>query len=184
MRLNRNIPGQMTDAELLQIMEIAKCVPEDGIIVEVGALYGLSTWHLSTACAPGVTIFSIDPWKREDWIVENVEKKQNAPRFSFDEFRTYTKDCKNVVPITGYSPEIARGWQLKIDCYFDDAVHWNPPLKQNLSFWRKFVKSGGVICGHDYTPIWPDVVKEAKAIAEREEAELKVIDKLWAVSVK
>jgi len=181
--INRNIPGQMSDAELHRIMDIAEKVPEGGIIVEVGALYGLTTWHMSVSCKAGVTIFAIDPWAREQWITNLVERPQAAPPFSFESFQAYTKDCYNIVPIRGHSPDIARGWGIKIDCYVEDSVHTNPTLSRNIAFWRSFIKPGGIICGHDYEPQWPDVMTEVDNLARHEGKEIKIVDSLWSIDL-
>lgn len=87
-RLNRDIPGQMSDAELERLIELARSVPQNGIIVEVGSLYGLSSWHLSKYCAQGVTVFCIDPWQREKWIVDLVEIPQNPLHLALRLFLT------------------------------------------------------------------------------------------------
>lgn len=62
-RLNRAIPGQMTDGELRRLIDLARAVPPGGVIVEVGSLYGLSAWHMAKHCSPGTRVFCIDPWK-------------------------------------------------------------------------------------------------------------------------
>lgn len=49
MNLNLSIPGQMTETELHRLMELASRVRPGGIIVEVGCLYRLSSWHISKA---------------------------------------------------------------------------------------------------------------------------------------
>jgi hypothetical protein len=49
MTLNLSIPGQMTETELHRLMELASRVRPGGIIVEVGCLYRLSSWHISKA---------------------------------------------------------------------------------------------------------------------------------------
>jgi len=171
----------MTDAELIRLMELASAVPPNGIIVEVGCLYGLSSWHIAKACKPGVILFCIDPWKRERWIVNLVEKPQNGPHFSRRSFEQYTADCNNIVMIQGYSPRIASGWNLPVDLYVEDAVHTNPVLSSNISFWSKRVKPGGVICGHDYVSQWPHVIAEADRLASYYRTTLEVVDTLWSV---
>ena len=67
------------------------------MIVEVGSLYGLCSWHLAKHCAPSVTLFCIDPWERRPWIIEQVEEPQKAPPFSRAAFEEYTADCDNIV---------------------------------------------------------------------------------------
>ena len=181
MALNLTIPGQMTEAELHGLMELARRVPPGGVIVEVGSLYGLSSWHISKACHPGVTVFCIDPWERANWIINLVEKPQNAPPFSRAAFEQFTRDCGNIVMIQGYSPKVARGWSLPVDLYVEDAVHRNPVLGQNISFWSDRIKPGGTVAGHDYCAAWPDVATEADALAARWSSRVELVDTLWSV---
>jgi hypothetical protein len=179
-RLNRDIPGQMSDAELERLIELARSVPQNGIIVEVGSLYGLSSWHLSKYCAQGVTVFCIDPWQREKWIVDLVEIPQNAPPFGAEAFSHFTSDCDNIVMVPGYSPDIARGWKLPIDLYVEDAVHANPILRDNLRFWTERVRPCGIVSGHDYTSIWPDVVNEVNSLAAELNSSVSLVDTFWS----
>jgi Methyltransferase domain len=179
--VNRSIPGQMTDSELLRLCELARAVPPDGVIVEVGSLYGLSSWHLAKNCAPGVTIFCIDPWKREPWIINLVEIPQKAPPFDRAAFEKYTADCDNIVMVQGYSPHVAKGWKLPIDLYVEDAMHINPILAANINFWSARVRPGGVVSGHDYCAEWPDVKREADAVAQREGSRVELVDTYWSV---
>ena len=86
----------MTETELHRLMELARRVPPGGIIVEVGCLYGFSSWHISKACQPGVTLFCVDPWERAKWIVDLVEKLQDAPPFSKQAFAHFTRDCDDI----------------------------------------------------------------------------------------
>lgn len=180
--INRQIPGQMTDRELERLMLLASQVPPGGVIVEIGCLYGLSTWHISKAARPGVTIFCLDPWQRTPWIVRLVEKPQNAPPFGRQAFERFTRDCNNIVMIQGFSPEVAKGWNLPVDMCFEDAVHENPILCENLSFWAGKLKAGSTMCGHDYSTQWPDVVSAADRLANSFCSQLTVVDTLWSVT--
>lgn len=177
---NRNIPGQMTDEELGRLVALAQAVPRGGVVVEVGCLYGLSSWHIAKNVQPGVTVFCVDPWVRDQWIIDLVEGPQNAPEFRREAFESYTADCDNIVMIQGYSPQIARGWQLPIDLYFEDAVHVNPVLRENIDFWSARVKAGGIIAGHDYTHHHPDVIAEADALAARLGSSLTTAGTVWS----
>ncbi|WP_237213222.1 glycosyltransferase 61 family protein [Falsiroseomonas oryziterrae] len=180
-RLNRSIPGQMTDVELLRLIELAQAVPPGGVIVEVGSLYGLSAWHMAKHCSPGTRVFCIDPWQRVKWIIHGVEGPQSAPPFGRAAFDAFTADCDNIVAIQGYSPEVARDWSLPVDLFVDDAVHTNPALAENIAFWSEHVKPGGVIAGHDYARRWPDVITEAEKLAARYGTRVECFDSLWSV---
>jgi hypothetical protein len=177
--INRAIPGQMTDEELYQVIDLAKMVPKNGVIVEVGSLYGLSAWHLSKYSDPTVTIFCIDPFERAQWVIDLVEGPQNAPPFSRAAFELFTSDCHNIVPIQGYSPDSVRGWGIPIDLYLEDAVHQNPILRANIDFWSKKVRPGGIVSGHDYSKDWPDVVGEVNSLSVNWKCQINLKDTFW-----
>src|SRR6476646_5320854 len=116
--IDLTIPGQMTEGELRGIEELARRVPSGGCIVETGSLYGLSSYTWATSVGPSVTVYCIDPWVRERWIVEFVEKQvPDCPSFSFEAFQHYTKSCANIVPIRGYSPQDVKGWGIPVDLF-------------------------------------------------------------------
>jgi hypothetical protein len=180
-KINTDIPGQMTRKELSAVSYLASTVPDRGIIVESGSLFGLSSWHWSNNSTPGCQVFCIDPWERVKWIVDLVEKPQGTRPFSRAAFEEYTADCKNIIAIQGYSPSVLRNWNLPIDIYFDDAMHQNPVLRENLQFWSKFIVPGGYVCGHDYCQEWPDVIHEANLIAQRWNTKVHVVETVWWV---
>ena len=181
--LRADIPGQISPRELQRLVALAERVPAGGIVVELGSLYGRSSWHISQSCPPDATLFCIDPWEREEWIVNLVEMSQGAPPFGLDAFRQFTADCSNIVPIRGRSPDSLTGWHVPIDMYFDDSDHTNPTFKRNLEFWAPKVKPGGLLCGHDFTMRSPDVIVEVTALQQRLGTELVVVDTLWSLTL-
>lgn len=170
----------MSDGELRELMRLASLVPEHGIVVEVGSLYGLSAWHISQSIPPSATLFCIDPFARTASNVE-FEKRVKAPLFCRESFDIFTADCNNIVVLQGWSPEVCRGWQVPIDIYFDDAFHTNPVTKWNIDFWSERVKPGGIVCGHDYSESFPDVVSNAQHLSLKWTADLRVEESLWSV---
>jgi hypothetical protein len=183
MPINLEIPRTMTVLGLQYLERLACAVSADGLIVEVGALYGSSTWTLAKSCLPSVRVFSIDPWESTEWISNRFPADQ-FPSFSIESFQEYLKDCKNVTPIPGYSPEIvSQTWKEEIDLYFDDGVHENPSFINNLNFWRKFVKPGGILCGDDYASGSPDIVREVDQLAYLWGVQPEVMGRVWALRV-
>jgi hypothetical protein len=179
--LNLSIPGQMTEVEVRALCDLAHAVPNGGVIVEAGSLYGLSSWHWAQNSAADVEVHCIDPWERVPWIVAIVEGPQNAPTFGREAFERHVADCTNVVLHQGYSPQVCADWTRPIDIYFDDAVHQNPILAQNINFWKTHVVSGGIVCGHDYTNLWPDVISEAEKLGVEWGVPVQRADTFWWV---
>lgn len=141
------IPGQVGWNELLAIGRLARGLTQPGVIVEVGAMFGRSSFAWAKN-APSSRVISIDPFVREPWIVELVERPQNVPMpFSIAAHRFYTSKCFNITRLKGYSPDVGKGWSTPIDIYFDDGDSSTEGLKRNFDFWEPFVKTRGIICG-------------------------------------
>lgn len=180
--INRDIPKTMTDEGLKYLAMMAKTIPENGVIVEIGPLYGSSTWVLAMNSHPSVRVFSIDTWERAPWIEKFEKKHPGIVPFSKDAFLHYTKDCKNVIPIQGWSPDVVKDtWSDKIDLFFDDASHGNPCFINNLNFFVPHVKPGGIVCGDDYARGWPDIVKEVDILAYKWKTTPEVRGRVWAM---
>ncbi|MEJ0050902.1 MAG: class I SAM-dependent methyltransferase [Methylovirgula sp.] len=178
--IDLSIPGQMTENELRGIEAIAAGAPQNAQIVEIGSLFGLSSVTWASSAPLGSTVFCIDPWVREQWIIDLVETKiPNCPIFSREAFNNFTKSYKNITPLQGYSPQDFTNWRQPVDVLFDDAMHHNPFLRTNLRFWLQFMKPGAVMCGHDYCQMWPDVIAEVNLIAEELKIAVFTTETLW-----
>jgi predicted O-methyltransferase YrrM len=177
--LNASIPGQIAPAELECLAQLAHQVPSNGCIVEVGSLFGLSSWTLAKNARANVTVYCIDPWVREPWMAE-VEV-QAGQTVSLATFEDNTAEISNVIPLPGYSPRDFKGWRRSIDLVFEDSVHSNPVLHENLAFWIQFVVPGGVISGHDYSDAFPDVKSEVDYLANELGQKVTVVGTLWSI---
>ena len=55
-----------------------------------------------------------------------------------------------------------------IDVFFNDAAHYNPNDWKNIEYFRKYIKPGGLLMGHDYqVKQFPDVAVNVRRL-ERE----------------
>jgi len=174
------VPGRMDLDELAFLASLAHAVPAGGHIVEVGAFYGRSTTAMART-NPNVSITSIDTFENVPWTARYAAQFKDVPPFGRAAFDLYTQDLQNVCALQGPSPQVATDWATPIDLYFEDAVHGNPGLKQNLEFWTARLSPGGVACGHDYNRRFPDVKAEVDALARRWNTSVSVVGSLWAV---
>ena len=160
---------------------MAKSVPKNGVIVEIGPLFGSSTWVLAKNADPSVRVFSIDTWEPAPWIDKVEAKYRNCKPFSKDAFLYYTRDCPNVTAIQGWSPEVVKDWDLKIDMFFDDATHGDPGFSENVNFFLPFVKENSILCGDDYSSGWPDIVRVVDDLGEKWGVHPEVSGRVWAM---
>jgi predicted O-methyltransferase YrrM len=150
-----SVDGFMTRAELEWLaFEAGKRVD----VVEVGSWKGRSTLALS-ACQG--TVFAVDHWIGQ-W-------GPDAP-FEGDVFSVFRRnvaaeiEAGKVLPVPGQSDAVAvdvvcglAGGQ--VDMVFIDAEHSYEAVRADIALWRPLVRSGGMLCGHDYSGDWPGVVR-------------------------
>lgn len=178
---NPSIPSTMTSDGLDFLGMMARSVPENGVIVEIGPLFGSSTWVLAKNAHPSVKVFSIDTWEPAPWIDKVEAKFRNCKPFSKDAFLYYTRDCPNVTAIQGWSPEVVKDWDLPIDIFFDDATHGDPGFSENVNFFLPFVKQNSILCGDDYSSGWPDIVRVVDDLGEQWGVHPEVSGRVWAM---
>ncbi len=160
-----NIQGLMNERELEIIAEVASQVPENGVIVELGCYKGLSSVAFASACHPSVKVYCIDMFTPPDL---------SEPSF-YDEFIENTKHFPNIIPIKGVCPILLDYPGDMIDIFFNDATHYNPYDWNNIEFFRKFIKPGGLLMGHDYNKnSYPDVVENAHRLEKELPNKLKL----------
>lgn len=166
--INLQVPGEITPQELKAIEAVVGLVPSNGLMVEVGSYLGRSSWHWAKNAHPSVTVYCLDPW-------------DGYRGSSLTKFSANVADCPNVIPLQGYSPKDYQWWDKPLDLYFEDAVHKNPVLHENLLFWSSFLKPHGILCGHDYSPKFRDVISEVEALAVQRSARLFQVESFWCL---
>ncbi|TWA53815.1 methyltransferase family protein [Azospirillum baldaniorum] len=179
MPYNLSIPGQMSEWELQAIEAVAALVPPDGTIVEIGSLFGRSSWAWAKSADPSVTVHCIDPWE-ENHGIRPMEQALGIT-YGIDQFRAYLSDCPNAKALQGYSPDNFQDWNRPVDLFFEDSVHTDPILSRNLEFWSRHLPPTGISCGHDYRPRFPDVMNGVDRLARSLEREILVVDTLWCL---
>jgi hypothetical protein len=82
----------------------------------------------------------------------------------------YNSTVRNLMPLTKENrcleiitndslSEAARYPNRYFDIVYIDAAHEYDAVKADIAAWLPKVKAGGIICGDDYVPGWPDVVR-------------------------
>ncbi|MFK7874355.1 MAG: class I SAM-dependent methyltransferase [Paracoccaceae bacterium] len=166
--------------ELAFLAALAAQVPKGGRIIEVGPLYGRSTNAMAMA-NPGAKVTSIDTFQPAAWTEKYSNQFRDIPTFGVAAFEAYTKHLPNVEKIVGASPRVVHNWATPIDLYFEDAIHGNPQLAENLDFWMARLRPGGIACGHDYCKRFPDVKREVDARAKTWGCPVELVGTMWAL---
>ncbi len=177
MPYNLDIPGQVSEFQLQAIEVVASLVPRGGCVVEVGSLFGRSSWAWARSVPQDATVYCIDPWEGNQGV-RGLEQAHGI-QYGIEQFREYTKDCPNVRPIQAYSPDGIGDWDIPVDIYYEDAVHTNPILDQNIKFWTSRLSPNGIACGDDYRPRFADVRAAAEWAGSRPGHKLYLVDYFW-----
>lgn len=163
MPYNKNILGHMSESELNVIERWAYTVPEDGVIVEIGTFFGRSAVCWAMTVPNSVKIYCGDVWPetftyKSLYVTDSTPKTNNSYNL-WQDFKDNTKDFSNIIPMRGLCPQGITYPGDPIDIFFLDAAHTNPSDWENIEYFLQFIKPTGMICGHDYASVWPDVVE-------------------------
>lgn len=134
------VPGWETDAEQRLLVELARGVPEGGLIVEIGAEFGMSAslFAHATRGKSGVRIVSVDLFPGT-MLAQHIQTLDAA---GFTGIERIQGDSK-VVWQTAM-------WQDPIDLLFVDGDHSYEGVKADIAGWTNFVRPGsGVVVFHD-----------------------------------
>jgi predicted O-methyltransferase YrrM len=188
------IPGWMNNVDLQCIESLAAQVPKNGIIVEIGSMFGRSSACWALSADPSVTVHCIDLFN-EVKIFDHGASEEECNEQSYpipnkiynakEEFVKHTHDIPNIVAIEGRSPQDVIWNQNEIDILFIDAEHKNPSDWENIKFFAPFVKVGGLICGHDYNSAFPDILENVQRLEELtgNKVDLRNSENIWTIEV-
>lgn len=139
------IPGWETEAEEKELVELAKRVLDNGIIVELGGEYGRSAAEFAFAVnGRNITIWTIDRFPSPYQNLSVGLKTIIQHNLRVAGFSANTKQ------IQGESAEVGKTWDNGlIDLLFVDADHSYEGVKADIEAWEKHIKPGGLIVFHD-----------------------------------
>lgn len=129
-------PAPMTKEEVSFLKDVLQFLPEDPIIVQIGAERGCSTLAMLEE-RPDAFIFSID-------IGERPQERKNIERAGLDP--------TPVVRGLGRSQQIGERWPLfwEFDMLYIDGDHREEPVYNDIRLWAPRVLEPGIIALHDY----------------------------------
>lgn len=185
-----SVPGLSQTIELDIISNWAKDVPANGVIVEVGSLFGRTSVALAEGADPSVTIYCIDYFD-EAWSSDTTDLhpkgvfEKGTVFHRGDEFKKYTSEYKNIIQLT--NKKLVYPYDKEpIDLFFLDATHMNPNDMHNLIYFKKFFKKNTLICGHDYShKFFPDVVRNVHILESLYKTKAKLYERssLWSIRI-
>lgn len=165
----KSIDGWMPEAELLILALLAT---GRGPILEIGSYKGRSTAALlDNGVGP---VHCVDPWidsyydqGQHNVFGEFVENHHSAIENG--------KLFVNKMPFEEYKTN------QKFELIFIDGHHGYEAVKHDIRKAKKLIKPGGLICGHDFHPVWMGVMK---AVVEAFSDKITVNQTIWCAETK
>jgi len=156
--LVQNTPGFLIPGQDYLLFELARQIPDKGIIVEIGSFLGKSTIALALGAADKrPKIYAIDTFKGNSNDFKNGLNNVQWEGDNFlNEFKSNLKKANitTVEPIQGYSHDIGAKWNKSIDLLFIDASHDFDDIEKDYELFSPWVRPGGIVALHDVAPQW------------------------------
>lgn len=147
-------------------------------MVEVGSFEGISTLLFSKFVD---TVYSVDCY---DYKVPETGRIPEHDRSFIEAERLFierTKDVKNIVKIKKRSMDAVKDFpDRSLDAVYIDAEHDEDSIREDIREWRKKIKFGGYLMGHDY-----DLPYIQKILTEEQNLHFitKALDSSWIAKI-
>lgn len=130
-------------------------------IVEIGVWQGKNASVLRQLF-PAAHLYLIDPWQPvEAYFLNGGAISQSAREYegSYQQVKKLFENDEKVsilrMPSTAGAQKVPDG----MDLVFIDGDHSYDYVKEDITTWQKKVRKGGLLCGHDYSPKFPGVMR-------------------------
>lgn len=170
-KYNMNIPGWNREPILTYLHQLSSEVPESGVIIELGALFGRTTFSLGKGKHHDTKLIVVDIWSSllfehhtENWFHDNyigeVEQqllnrlvKDNPKRIDYDDFyllwKVFTRGIPNMSSFRDMT-SMDHSHIPDADLIVHDAAHDGKTVYKDLCHWFPKLKLGGKMVIDDY----------------------------------
>lgn len=135
--------SHLTSEEKITLLSLA-CSSE-GIFVEIGSYLGSSSCFIAEGIQQSGKkshLFCIDTWQNDAMSEGN--------RDTYKQFLSNTKEYKNIIsPLRGWSYDVAKSFDKKIDFIFIDGDHSYKGVKKDVDLWIPKLNPGAIVVMHD-----------------------------------
>lgn len=130
--------------------------PKTLSMIEIGSYIGEST---SVFASYFGKVVSVDPFEN-DYDLNDLACKHADFKDVYAKFLENMQSFENVENIRKRSDDAITDLEEgKYDFVYIDGMHTYDQVKKDIINYKKLIKPGGFIGGHDYSHYWPGVVK-------------------------
>jgi predicted O-methyltransferase YrrM len=146
------IPSLLSKSDIESISYLASQTPNNSNILEIGSFLGSSTCTIKEA-NPHSTLYCVDIWNGETF--DKYLKGNHQRDFVYEEVRSekfkWYQNTNHLLNVYAYQmSSYEADFDIKFDMIFIDGDHRYDSIKFDLAKWHKYLKPGGIMCGHDY----------------------------------
>lgn len=179
-KINLKIPG-WNDQQILNIIaELSNNVPESGHILELGTLFGRTTYAIGHNKKQSVSLTSVDIFPEihmsnhtvinfhdgaagaEEMALLNSKIVPDPDRLTsdsfFELFKNYTDGIHNINTIRDFTTLDNSTFPM-YDMIIHDASHDYPDVYNDLVHWFPKLKDDGIVVVDDYDTQFPGVIE-------------------------
>lgn len=169
MTLNQinNLPGYLPPMHVAKLYEIARGLPNNSTILEIGSYLGKSTVAIAYGCEGSKKkIHCVDTWEGgidfSKWKNDIIAKSKMDPKVAHGLTDFYGVWSENVKPykdhITthkGKSSDVLPTLDLQLNFSFIDGSHQYEDVLNDFNHVYRMTVKGGIIALHDVVQTWP-----------------------------
>lgn len=137
-----SVPGWETGDEQEYLLDLARSLPADAVILEIGGEFGMSASIFSKG-APSARIYSVD--NRFDGEVGQIHAANLAEAGLGANVKRISADSQLAKTVAGFKKIEKAG----VDLLFVDGGHDYQSALNDLNLWTPLVKAGGYLVLHD-----------------------------------
>lgn len=150
-----SVQGWLLQGQEQMLFDIVRSLPDDAVILELGAFMGRSTCAMAFGCmGTRKRILSVDTFGGNDGMMGKSHNDLypkwlgNLQRFGLESYAT---------GIRGWSHEVLKDWHRRprVDFVFIDASHEYLDVLRDFEMIHPYVKDNGWIAFHDVEINWP-----------------------------
>lgn len=150
---------------------LAREVPADHAIVEVGSFQGMSTTALALGAKAGrgAHVWAVDPWDLPGTVYGKHGYNRPIIRERFEEQLRAARVWSQVTPVQAFSNDAAADYNgPPVGLLFIDGDHAAESIRSDIAAWSPHLADGHVIALDDWgTPKNPGVAVVAKELEDR-----------------